>query len=467
MPKILAWAGPYIMAILWMLILGMLLSRVPLVKHTLGGPTSLAVSQIVRAVSYGAALFMMWMLSFRTTREIPDDGEGLTFLRSILRPLTAFMIIFAACKILLNIEASFPRSAARLSMQWATSMAMAMSAFWLTVAWVRHSNALIAFFEHQRERGAHHVDRHALTRNIPEHVSSRTIRSNSETDGTLVLSRPSPKRALGRYRIIKELGRGSMGVVYLGEDPTIHRPVAIKTMRLDQAEDPDLVKEVKTRFFHEAESTGRLSHPNIVTIYDAGEEEDLGYIAMEFLEGVTLKASCRKDHLLPVREAVNLAATVADALDYAHRQGVVHRDVKPSNIMLTNQNAIKVMDFGIARITTSTKTQTTMIMGTPSYMSPEQVIGDKVDGRADIFSLGVVLFELLTSEKPFQAENITALLFKIAHEPPQSLRAIRSDLPIRAEAIIERALQKNAAHRYQHAGELAQDLRACVGLLHA
>lgn len=453
------------MAIVWMLILGMLLSRVSLVKHTTGGSTSLAVSQIVRVGSYGAALFMMWMLSFRMTREIPDDGQGLTFLRSILRPLTAFMVIFAAWKILLNTETLFPRSPARLSMQWVVSMAMAMSAFWLTVAWVRHSHALITFFEHHRGRGRYDVDRDALPQNTHGSISSRFSGANSEADGTLVLSRPIPKQALGRYRIIKELGRGSMGIVYLGEDPTIHRPVAIKTMRLDQVEDPDLVKEVKTRFFHEAESTGRLSHPNIVTIYDAGEEEDLGYIAMEFLEGVTLKAWCRKEHLLPVREAVNLAATVADALDYAHRQGIVHRDVKPSNIMLTNQNAIKVTDFGIARITTSTKTQTTMIMGTPSYMSPEQVIGDKVDGRADIFSLGVVLFELLTSEKPFQAENITALLFKIAHEPPQSLRAIRSDLPIRATAILERALQKNVAHRYQHAGELAQDLRACVELL--
>jgi len=449
-----------------MLVLGMLLSRVPLVKHTLGGPTSQAVSQVVRAASYGAALFMIWMLSFRTAREIPDDGEGLTFLRSILRPLAAFMVIFVFSKILLNTGAPFPRSAARLSLQWIFSIAMATSALWLTVAWVRHSHALIAFFEHHRERASHHVDRDELIQHTRKQISPPTAGSNSEADGTLVLSRPTPKRALGRYRIIKELGRGSMGVVYLGEDPTIHRLVAIKTMRLDQAEDSDLVKEVKTRFFHEAESTGRLSHPNIVTIYDAGEEEDLGYIAMEFLEGVTLKAWCRKENLLPVQQAAHVAATVADALDYAHRQGIVHRDVKPSNIMLTKGNAVKVTDFGIARITTSTKTQTTMIMGTPSYMSPEQVIGDKVDGRADIFSLGVVLFELLTSEKPFQAENITALLFKIAHEPPQSLRAIRSDLPMGAEAILERALQKNVAHRYQHASELAQELRLCAGLLH-
>lgn len=206
------------MAIVWMLILGMLLSRVPLVKHTLGG-ASLAVSQIIRVGSYGAALFMVWMLSFRTTREIPDDGEGLTFLRSILRPLTAFMIVFAACKILLNIEAPFPRSATVLSMHWVISMAMALSAFWLTVAWVRHSHALIAFFEHYGGQGRHPVDRDAGTQNTHGQTSSQAIRSNSDADGTLVLSRPSLKRALGRYRIIRELGRGSMGVVYLGRTP--------------------------------------------------------------------------------------------------------------------------------------------------------------------------------------------------------------------------------------------------------
>ena len=466
MSKIWTWAGPYVMATFWMLVLGMLLSRVPLIKHPWGDSTNQAVSHVVRAMSYAAALFMIWLLSVRTTREIPDDGKALTFLRSILRPLMAVMVLFTACKILLNMATPLLGSAAGFSLQWTISIVMAMSVLWLTVAWVRHSHALIAFFEDPRGRGRHHVDRGTLTRTSRAPMLSQATRSNREADATVVLSRPSPKRALGRYRIVRELGRGSMGVVYLGEDPTIHRQVAIKTMLLDQAEDSDLLKEVKTRFFHEAESTGRLSHPNIVTIYDAGEEEDLGYIAMEFLEGVTLKAWCRKDHLLPVREAVQFAATVADALDYAHRQGIVHRDIKPSNIMLTNQNAIKVTDFGIARIATSTKTQTTMIMGTPSYMSPEQVIGDKVDGRADIFSLGVVLFELLTSEKPFQADNITAVLFKIAHEPPQSIRAIRSDLPLRAEAILERALQKNVAHRYQHARELAQDLRACVEWLH-
>lgn len=453
------------MTIFWTLILGSLLSRVPLVKHTVLGLSSMAVSQMVRAVSYGAALFMIWMLSFRTTREMLEDGQGVTFLRAILRPLTGFLVVLAASKILLDTEAPFPRSAARLSAHWIIVMAMATTALWLTVSWVRHSDALIAFSEYCRARWRNHR-RDVVVDASNRHTATRTLVTIHESDRTVALSRPGAKQTLGRYRIVKELGRGSMGVVYLGEDPTIHRPVAIKTMRLDQADDFDLVKEVKARFFHEAESTGRLSHPNIVTIYDAGEEDALGYIAMEYLEGVTLKGCCRKESLLPVREAVTLAAIVADALDYAHRQGVVHRDVKPSNIMLTKENAVKVTDFGIARITTSTKTQTTMIMGTPSYMSPEQVIGDRVDGRADIFSLGVVLFELLTSEKPFQAENIPALLFKIAHEPPQSIGALRSDLPPGTDTILERALQKNVAHRYQHAREFAQDLRACVELLH-
>lgn len=464
MSKIWGWAGPYVMTIVWTLLLGMLLSRVPLIKQSLLGHTTLAVSQIIRTVSYAGALFMICMLSFRTTRELPDDGAALSFFRGILRPLTALLVLFAGYKIVLGPDAALSRSTNTLTAHWTMVLGMAAAAFWLTVSWVRHSDALIASFE--RHGTENHADPAAILGERHDDPWSKADRMKHDTDATVVLSRPSQKRTLGRYRIVKELGRGSMGVVYLGEDPTIHRSVAIKTMRLDQADDPDLVREVKTRFFHEAESTGRLSHPNIVTIYDAGEESDLGYIAMEFLEGMTLKARCRKDNLLPVREAVSIAATVAEALDYAHRQGIVHRDVKPSNIMLTRENAIKVTDFGIARITTSSKTQTTMIMGTPSYMAPEQVIGENVDGRADIFSLAVVLFELLTSEKPFQAENITALLFKIAHEPPQRITALRPDLPPTTEAILDRALQKNAGDRYRYARDLAQDLRACAELLH-
>jgi serine/threonine protein kinase len=193
---------------------------------------------------------------------------------------------------------------------------------------------------------------------------------------------------LGRYQVVRELGRGAMGVVYLGKDPTIQRHVAIKTMRLDDIDNEDELKAFRDRFFREAESTGRLSHPNIVTVYDAGEQEGLAYIAMEYLEGTLLSCYCQKSTLLPAKQALQIVATVADALDYAHSQGVIHRDVKPPNIMILKQRLVKVMDFGIAKMASGSKTQTSMILGTPRYMSPEQATGKDVDGRSDVFSLG-------------------------------------------------------------------------------
>ncbi|MFH0844713.1 MAG: serine/threonine-protein kinase, partial [Pseudomonadota bacterium] len=232
------------------------------------------------------------------------------------------------------------------------------------------------------------------------------------------------KPTLGRYEVVGELGRGAMGVVYKGEDPKIHRTVAIKTVRLSDYDD-DIVGEMKERFFREAESAGLLTHPNIVTIYDAGEEHDLAYIAMEFLEGEDLEQVMKKDKLFPLRNTLSTVAEVADALDYAHSKGVVHRDIKPANIMrLKETGEVKVTDFGIARLSSSSKTKTGVVLGTPSYMSPEQVAGKKVDGRSDIFSLGVVLFEMLTGEKPFIAEDITSLMYRISKEPHTSPRTI-------------------------------------------
>jgi eukaryotic-like serine/threonine-protein kinase len=243
--------------------------------------------------------------------------------------------------------------------------------------------------------------------------------------------------------------------------PKVNRFVAIKTLRLDEV-DAGMVADVKERFFREAESAGRLNHPNIVTIHDAGEEQELGYIAMEVLDGKDLKEWCRKDNLLPVKQVLEIVADVADALDYAHSQDVVHRDIKPANIMMQKDGTVKVTDFGIARITTSSKTQTGVLLGTPSYMSPEQITSTKVDGRADIFSLGVVLFEMLTGEKPFQSDNAATLMFQIAKEPHPSILKIRPDLPATCEAVIDRALQKTADQRYQRATEMAQALRTCV-----
>ena len=253
-----------------------------------------------------------------------------------------------------------------------------------------------------------------------------------------------------------------MGVVYLGKDPTIQRFVAIKTMRLDEIDDRDKLQEVKARFFREAESTGRLSHSNIVTIFDAGEEDDLGYIAMELLQGTTLTQWSRKPNLLALEQVISILATVAEAMDYAHQQGVVHRDIKPANIMLTTDKVVKIMDFGIAKMATSSKTQTNIVLGTPVYMSPEQIAGKKVDGRSDIFSLAVVMFELLTGRPPFIADNVSALLFAIAHTPHLSVKAIRPDLPPAIQEVLDRALHKDPVHRYRRAGEFAAELRTCL-----
>ncbi len=281
------------------------------------------------------------------------------------------------------------------------------------------------------------------------------------TSGSLLAEGSDIKPTLGRYEVVKELGRGAMGIVYLGKDPKIHRSVAIKTMRLDEIESDEL-PDVKARFFREAESAGKLSHPNIVTIFDAGEEADLAYFAMEVLDGVDLKDLCKKRNLLPVKRTLEIVTKVSEALDYAHSQSVVHRDIKPANIMVMPDGTVKVTDFGIAKIVTTAKTQTGIVLGTPSYMSPEQLSGAKVDGRSDLFSLGVVLFEMLTGERPFQGESVATLMYVIANQPHPSPFELRPDLPKAVGAVIDRALQKDAAKRYQRGLEMAQDLRAVM-----
>lgn len=270
------------------------------------------------------------------------------------------------------------------------------------------------------------------------------------------------KPTLGRYEISGELGRGAMGVVYKGEDPKIHRTVAIKTISLGEF-DAEVVDEMKERFFREAESAGLLAHPNIVTIYDCGEEHDLAYIAMEYLEGGDLEDFTQKNSLLPLREALHMISKVADALDYAHSKGIVHRDIKPANIMyLKGTREVKVADFGIARITSSSKTRTGVILGTPSYMSPEQIAGKKVDGRSDIFSLGVVLFEMLTGQKPFKGQDMTSLMYQIAKEKHSPVRSFNPHVPPVIEKIIDRALEKDVEVRYARAGLMAEHLRTVI-----
>ncbi|MCX7175049.1 MAG: serine/threonine-protein kinase [Proteobacteria bacterium] len=271
------------------------------------------------------------------------------------------------------------------------------------------------------------------------------------------------KPMLGRYQIEKELGKGAMGVVYLGRDPKINRVVAIKTMALSQEFEGDELTEVKERFFREAETAGRLNHQNIVTMYDAGEEHDLAYIAMEFLKGKDLLPYIKPGTLLPLNKAMSIVARVADALSYAHENHVVHRDIKPGNIMYEPESdQVKVTDFGIARITDSSKTKTGMVLGTPSYMSPEQLSGKKIDGRSDLFSLGVTLFQMTTGKLPFEGDSMAQLMFKIANEPHPDIRTLNPELPDSLAAIIDKVLVKDADHRYQTGAELAGDLRRCV-----
>jgi len=272
------------------------------------------------------------------------------------------------------------------------------------------------------------------------------------------------KPMLGRYQVEKELGKGAMGVVYLGRDPKIGRVVAIKTMALAQEFEADELAEVKERFFREAETAGRLSHPNIVTIYDAGEEHDLCYIAMELLKGKDLVPYTKPDNLLRIDKVISIIARVADALGYAHKQNIVHRDIKPANVMYEPEgDSVKVADFGIARITDSSKTKTGMVLGTPSYMSPEQLSGKKVDGRSDLFSLAVSLYQLACGKLPFEGDSMAQLMFRIANEDPPDILTINPRLPQGFVAFLRRALAKNSDERYQTGEEFAAALRSCFG----
>ena len=270
-------------------------------------------------------------------------------------------------------------------------------------------------------------------------------------------------RKLGRYELERELGKGAMGVVYLGRDPNINRVVAIKAIPLaDEFEGNDL-EEARSRFFREAEMAGRLNHPAIVTVYDAGEDQGLAYIAMEYLRGQHLSHYTDSSRLLPPRTVMTLVARTAEALHYAHRQNVVHRDIKPANIMFNpDTDELKITDFGIARLTDTSRTKTGIVLGTPSFMSPEQLEGRSLDGRSDQFALGVSLYHLLTGQLPFRAESMPRLMQKIATEPHTPIRQVRPELPEAIEAIMDRALAKSADDRYPTCAEFATDLHACA-----
>jgi serine/threonine-protein kinase len=322
-----------------------------------------------------------------------------------------------------------------------------------------YNKALTVYEYLNRGGGYKNLDDHIIR--LREHDKSSTLGSHGKTAEESILADSSgeEKPKIGRYEILGELGKGSMGLVYKAQDPNINRLLAIKTIRFSDEFDDEVIEEIKERFFREAEIAGQLSHPSIVTIYDVGEHGDLTYMAMEFLEGDDLENFVSKDNLLPFRQILDVLAKVSDAVDYAHKAGVIHRDIKPANIMVLNNGGVKVTDFGIAKAMSSSRTRTGVILGTPNYMSPEQIMGQKIDARSDIFSVGVLFFQMLTGELPFHGENLSGLLYQITKEKHPSVRDHNPKIPKVCEQIIDRALSKNPKDRFNTAGELVRVIR--------
>jgi serine/threonine-protein kinase len=271
-----------------------------------------------------------------------------------------------------------------------------------------------------------------------------------------------PQR-LGRYVIERRIGRGAMGAVYLAKDPRINRPVALKAIPIEKEFEDDELKEARLRFYREAESAGRLAHPNIITVFDAGEDKGLAYIAMEYVPGIPLKKFTDPKKLLAPKRALELCAATAEALDYAHNQGVIHRDIKPANLMYNpKEGSLKITDFGVARMTDNNNTKTGIVLGTPMYMSPEQLGAEDLTGHSDLFSLGVTLYELLAGEVPFKATNIAVLMTKITSEDAAPISKRRAGIPPSVDAVLAKALAKRPENRFSCGAEMAIALRNCA-----
>jgi eukaryotic-like serine/threonine-protein kinase len=265
---------------------------------------------------------------------------------------------------------------------------------------------------------------------------------------------------LGRYIIDSEIGRGAMGVVFKATDSVLQRTVAVKTVNM--ALEKDHADKYEARFYQEARAAGGLNHPNIVTVYDAGKQGDVVYMAMEYIQGVELRTLFVEGQPMGVPQALSIAAQVGEGLAYAHQQGVVHRDIKPANIMVVADGPVKITDFGIARMRASADlTQTGVMLGSPKYMSPEQVIGKRADHRSDIFSLGVILYEMLTGAAPFSGENVTALMYQIVNFAPPAPSSVNAQVPEMLDFVVAKMLAKPLEERYQDAREMARDLREC------
>jgi len=302
--------------------------------------------------------------------------------------------------------------------------------------------------------------KHGFTSWLKLKLLGREKEAGFPVDGDFLRSLSGLKK-IGRYEIVRKVGQGSMGVVYLGKDPYIHRFVGIKVSRPAAGIVEEKARKYRERFFTEAQSAGRLMHPNIVAIYDAGMHEDFCYITMEYIDGPTLVPFCRREELLPFSRVTEIMLSACMALDYAHKQGVIHRDIKPSNIMLDKSESVRITDFGIARIK-SEQTASEGILGSPSYMSPEQVREELVENKSDIFSLGCVLHELLCGEKAFPGDNDYAVMYKIVNENPVPVREIRADIPEVLARITKKTLEKDPDRRYQACADVAYDLRVAL-----
>jgi serine/threonine-protein kinase len=269
-------------------------------------------------------------------------------------------------------------------------------------------------------------------------------------------------KTIGRYQILKKIGQGSVGAVYLGKDPYIERQVAIKVYRLPDDAGPEEIEAYKKSFFVEAQSAGRLMHPNIVTIYDADQQQDFCYITMEYIDGSTLEKFCKPDNLLPIEMVLKIIFNVCKGLEYAHQNEVIHRDIKPSNIILSLSGQVKITDFSIAYIKRGHSTLVKGLFGSPSYMSPEQVKEEFITERNDLFSLGSVLYELLVGKKAFEGENEYSIMFKIVNNDPPPILELKPELPKAFGDILSKALAKNPSQRYQCSMDFAYDLRLAL-----
>jgi serine/threonine-protein kinase len=328
----------------------------------------------------------------------------------------------------------------------------------------RMINKAVSIYEYINTKGGGFRDLNERIPKLKKVISSLPLGGyqGRKEEKIIVSDDMEVKPTIGRYEILMELGKGAMGTVYKARDPKINRLLAIKTIRFSDEFEENQLAEIKDRFFSEAELAGKLSHPGVVAIFDVGEDYDLTYMAMEFLDGEDLEKYCKKGSLLPIRKLLDVVAETAAALEYAHSNGVIHRDIKPANIMLLKNGRIKVTDFGIAKSMSSSKTRSGIILGTPNYMSPEQIMGRQIDARSDIFSLGVVFYQLLTGELPFKGENLNNLFYHITQAGHPSPRKINPRVIKPCEQIIDKALAKNPDNRFQRARDLVRYLEMLV-----